>query len=295
MLLRRRIPLSFLFSKIKNDFIAISIFVILIACFDRFIFHVSIPLVAATVMGTTISLLLAFRTAQAYDRWWEARIVWGKILSDSRSLIRQLQSFCKSGFEDIIYKSARIQAAWCYALSQSLRELPATQGTEDYFTEAELEEVNLHSNVPIAILSLHARMIKELLEKRAINEYQQVQIDDTLVLLCDGMGKSERIKHTVFPQSYSRALRILFYLFATLMTFALAEYSILVVCITNILIVSAFFLIENTATLIQDPFENRPTDISSQAVSRTIEINLMQMVEANDIPEPLEDQGFYIM
>jgi len=65
-----------------------------------------------------ISLLLAFKSNQAYDRWWEARIVWGAITNDSRSFIRQLITYYKDPIFSIeannfIEKMAKRQAAWC--------------------------------------------------------------------------------------------------------------------------------------------------------------------------------------
>ena len=49
----------------------------------------TIPIAIPAILGTAISLILGFRTNAAYDRWWEARKVWGAIVNDSRSLVRQ--------------------------------------------------------------------------------------------------------------------------------------------------------------------------------------------------------------
>jgi hypothetical protein len=38
-----------------------------------------IPSYAHNTLLGLLSLLLAFRTAQAYDRWWEARKLWGQV------------------------------------------------------------------------------------------------------------------------------------------------------------------------------------------------------------------------
>ena len=44
-------------------------------------------------LGISVSLMLGFRTSAAYDRWWEARKVWGAIVNDSRTFVRQLEGF----------------------------------------------------------------------------------------------------------------------------------------------------------------------------------------------------------
>jgi putative membrane protein len=56
-----------------------------------------------------------------------------------------------------------------------------------------------------------------------------------------------------------------------------------------------FFLIEKIAFNIQDPFENRPTDTAMTSISRSIEINIKQQLELEDIPEPITSKKFYIM
>ncbi len=37
--------------------------------------------------GAALGLLLILRTNAGYDRWWEARIVWGGIVNQSRNLV----------------------------------------------------------------------------------------------------------------------------------------------------------------------------------------------------------------
>ena len=45
-----------------------------------------------TVTGFVLSLLLVFRTNTAYDRWWEGRKMWGKLVNDSRNLAVKLNA-----------------------------------------------------------------------------------------------------------------------------------------------------------------------------------------------------------
>ena len=60
--------------------------------------HFEIPSIIPTVLGTAIAFFIGFNNNQAYDRWWEARILWGAIVNDSRSLARQIMSFVDSPY-----------------------------------------------------------------------------------------------------------------------------------------------------------------------------------------------------
>ncbi|PTS98813.1 hypothetical protein DBR27_14130, partial [Flavobacterium sp. HMWF030] len=91
MLLRKKIPMRYVLGKIKVEIALVLTYTILFEVFHNYFINlpVDIPIAIPTMIGTIISLLLAFKSNQAYDRWWEARIVWGAIVNDSRTLIRQ--------------------------------------------------------------------------------------------------------------------------------------------------------------------------------------------------------------
>src|SRR5690349_14689849 len=101
MLLRNNIPLSYIFGKIKKELLVILIYASAIALLyeNYHITRISIPIAIPTILGTVISLLLGFRSNQAYDRWWEARHIWGSIVNDSRTLSRQVISFTSNLYE----------------------------------------------------------------------------------------------------------------------------------------------------------------------------------------------------
>src|SRR5690242_20651101 len=102
MLLNEKIPFSYILNKIKIEVFCIALYATLV-WFVRNEFnlkHISIPLGVPAILGTIISLLLAFRSNQAYDRWWEARIIWGSIVNDSRTFARQVLSFMNVQLEE---------------------------------------------------------------------------------------------------------------------------------------------------------------------------------------------------
>src|SRR5205823_13926410 len=119
------------------------------------------PLTIPTFLGTAISILLSFKMNQSYDRWWEARKVWGAIVNDSRSFVVQLQSFLDKDDANLIEKIAYRQIAWCYCLGQSLRGLDPVAGIEPLITEEDRVEILKHVNKPLALIQLHARNITQ--------------------------------------------------------------------------------------------------------------------------------------
>lgn len=86
MLLNKQIPASYILNKVKYDLVyvlIVSLTVLFIT--DKYTELLpEMPLTIPAFIGTAISILLSFKLSQSYDRWWEARKIWGTIVNDSR-------------------------------------------------------------------------------------------------------------------------------------------------------------------------------------------------------------------
>jgi putative membrane protein len=309
MLLKEKIPFRYIFSEIKYEMTAMMAYAILVwVLYNNVHFvRISIPLAVPAILGTVISLLLGFRSNQAYDRWWEARHVWGAIVNDSRSWAREVLSFMQHDYADkelelLKARMIKRQIGWTYALGQSLRGQNALAGLEKYLPQDELTTISRYSNVPAAILNLHARDITTALNSGYVNRYQQVELDRTISRMCDAQGKCERIKNTVFPSTYSVYIHFALLLFICLLPFGFIEiFGILEVLIVTAISV-CFMLIEKMAIHLQDPFDNKPTDTPVTSISRNIERDLKQMMNDGQLQQEENGNGgsipaplFYIM
>lgn len=308
MLLKENIPNSYIFGKIKKEMILLTLYstaVFIAHTYFRFP-GVSIPIAIPGILGTIISLLLAFRSNQAYDRWWEARNLWGRIVNDSRSFARQVLSFIDTSYNETDKREMKEriikrQIAWCYSLSQHLRGQNTRQSLNGFISEEEKQEISSANHVPLALMDLHANDLRLLLRLNWINEYQQIAMDNTLTQFSNSMGGCERIKNTVFPVTYSVYIHFLVLLFVLLLPFGLIEFFGIIQIPLVVAISSSFFLIEKMAIHLQDPFENKPTDTPTTSISRKIEMDLKQMLkdespeEAETVNVPANNTMFYIL
>lgn len=306
MLLKNNIPLRYIFGKIRNELFFMLIYTTAIALFHQYVDFapINIPIAVPAILGTVISLLLGFRSNQAYDRWWEARHIWGAIVNDSRTLARQVLTYT-----DVLYpgdevqrfreRMIRRQIAWCYSLGQSLRNMSSTRGLDPFLSTKEQQALSHYDNVPAAMLEMHGRNLREAQEEGWINRYQQVEIDRTLTRLCDSMGKCERIKNTVFPSTYSLYIHFSLLLFICLLPFSLIEYFGFLEIPLVMAVSACFLLIEKMAIHLQDPFENKPTDTPMTTIARNIEKNLRQMLKDQELPEQQVEEAsrksYYIL
>lgn len=99
MLLNKKIPVHFILNKIKFEIVYVLIIATIVYYFTQK-FKMLIPEMPISIpafLGTAISVILSFKLNQSYDRWWEARKIWGSIVNDSRTFVLQLQSFVSKG------------------------------------------------------------------------------------------------------------------------------------------------------------------------------------------------------
>lgn len=306
MLLKKGIPLNYIFGKIKYEILAVTVYTLIINIlyYQYGLKNISIPLAVPMVLGTVLSLLLAFRSNQAYDRWWEARTIWGAIVNDSRTLVRQLTSMMDNTNESEETRHFRDQfvkrqIAWNYALGQSLRKKDPLKGLDRLLSRRELNYLAKFDNIPAGLLQMHSRDLKYALQHEWVNPYQQVELDRTLTRLCDSMGRCERIKNTIFPATYSLYTHFAVIFFILLLPFALID-SLGIVEVPLVAAISAsFLLIEKMAINLQDPFENKPTDTPMTTIARRVERDLLQMMEETQLPEEetpqMDSQAYYVL
>ncbi|MCF2447140.1 hypothetical protein L0657_24510 [Dyadobacter sp. CY345] len=256
------------------------------------------PISIISVVGTALSLLLGFRTNSAYDRWWEARKSWGAIVNDSRTLIRQSLSFIKAEPNEksaIVDNITHLQIAWCYALCNSLRRESVLINAHLHLTEQELDYVSRHDNIPNAILFLIQERLNYAFDKQYLSTLFFQNIDDTLSRLCDSMGQCERIKNTIFPTQYSFFVHFIIFLFTLILPMGLIESLGRIAIPITFLISFLFFYVEGISYVMQSPFEGNHNDIPMTSLSRTIEINLLQLIDAPLIPDKILPKDGYIM
>ena len=85
-----------------------------------------------TLVGIALAIFLGFRNSASYDRYWEARKLWGELLLRCRNLSRQCQSLINlpqpvqpgAGRDDIRVRMVHRAIAFCHALRQQLRGVP---------------------------------------------------------------------------------------------------------------------------------------------------------------------------
>ena len=299
MLITKRVPLRYLFKKIRGELAVTLVVATVVAVIDNYV-EVDLEPTVLAYLGSAVSVILVFRTGQAYARWWEARRAWGSIVNAMRTLARQVLTFQKpdSDFSTVqAYRQGSIKrlVAFPYLLSRQLRRQDLQTVRRTYLTSDEAEVVRRYDNQANAVLVLQSLATQESLDLGCLTPQQQTRIDNTLSELVDNMGLCERIKNAIFPGIYSQFFYAFLYLFILLLPLTIVHDLGFIEVPATLMIAVIFFLLEKTAVAMQDPFENLPTDIEMTHLSKCIERDLRQMA-GQEVSPPLETPGkFYVL
>ena len=213
--------------------------------------RLDIKMSIATVLGFAVALLLGFRTSAAYERWWEARKIWGGIVNDSRSLVRQMIGYSKDGeINENVIQVARYQIAWCYSLRNSLRKLDPALDVEQRFSADKWADLRKSKNVPNEILKLISLRLQSMHSAGQIDSMQLISLDSTLCKLTDHMGKAERIKNTVFPTQYQSYTHLGVLIFLIMLPYGMLLSTGPFVIIICLLVSFIFLMLEMIATFL---------------------------------------------
>lgn len=251
--------------------------------------HIEIPAITPTVLGTAIAFFVGFNNNQAYDRWWEARKIWGALVNDSRSFSRSLIYYVKQSDESFQISKRMIyrHIAFLYALKANMR------GTTDeiyikYLDDADIREMNRQKNSHNALLNIQSRDLELLSRRGDIDGFKFMQINELLVRFSDQMGMSERIKNTIFPTTYSYLTKVFIWLFVVTFTLVISQYAGVYAIFLGWLVGFVFVSTQINGMSLVNPFENNSAGVPLNQITRTIEINLLQMLGEEEIPEPIK-------
>ena len=262
----------------------------------------SLPMSLVVVTGftTAISFFIAFFTAQAYDRWWEARKIWGAFVNDSRSFGRMVltlfpDSDDQSAVAVIKDRLIRRHIAYLYAVKEHLRQESAHEYL-NYVSDEDGSKVSGASNVGNALLELQGKDIDAAERAGYIEVIRMARLNDMLTHFSTSQGMAERIKTTVFPAYYATMIRVSIWVFIVVLPMALSQEIGYRAIIYASVLGMIFYLIFQAGQSLLNPFEGLPSDTPMSNIIRTIEINLREQLGDTDIPAPVEPlDGWYLM
>jgi putative membrane protein len=253
---------------------------------------VALPHIPLTLFGSAIGIIVAFRNQSSYARWWEARTLWGGVITNSRSWARQVTTVMmplneteagelKVAQRRLVYH----QIAYAYALRQQLRGLPPWEELKPLLAEQELSELRDERNIPLAIQQRMGALLRECQVRGWIDMAHWKALDSSLDDLLDAQGGTERIKNTPMPKQYDYFPQLFVQMYCMILPLGLVQTMGWYTPLGSTLVGFIFLALDKIGRDLDDPFENTIYDVPLTAITTTIEINLRQMLGETALPE----------
>lgn len=247
-----------------------------------------------TLYGTAIALFLGFMVNAGYARWWEARTLWGSIVNHSRNLAREattlLDPTVPGARRELGPDMVRAQVAYVHSLRTSLREQEPPPEIDRYLPRDAAARVKTASSGPTATLTHLGRLLAEAHRRGMVDDIARVQVESTLSVLTDAQGGLERIKKTPLPVQYRLLPSFFARAFCIILPFAIYQDLQWWTPLGSGLVGMMFLLAVQVGKDLADPFLDHVHDVPMTAITRTIEIDLLEMIGA-DAPGPVTPVG----
>ncbi|GAB4234933.1 MAG: bestrophin family ion channel [Ekhidna sp.] len=259
---------------------------------------VDLPVVPVTILGGALAIFLGFRNNSAYDRWWEARKIWGGIVNASRTFGTMVCTFSSTHFskgkvaeEDLLnWRASMIHRhiGWLYALIMHLRKHSNWDDLEKHMELDEVKKLKGFHNKPTQILHMQSVCIQKAYEQNLTEDFRHMELMGMIKEFYNLQGMAERIKGTIFPYYYNYFTIVFLWLFVICLPFSLVESMGWAAIPMSIAISFVFTILEKSGAVTEDPFENRAADTPISTITRNIEIDLLEMINSESIPAALE-------
>ena len=251
---------------------------------------ITLTAVPFSLVGVALAIFLGFRNNASYDRYWEARKLWGKLLIDARNAARQYVSFVPGDARPFVQGLA----AYVHAVRHQLRQSDNQSDLQRLLPPALLPQVADRRAPALQIMMWLADQLRQRRESGELTPILAAELDRSLSGLNEAFGGCERIAYTPLPFTYSVILHRTVYLYCLMLPFGLLDSIGIMTPLMVTFVAYTFFAIEALSDEIEEPFGTSPNDLALDAMAVNIEIALLEMLGDRDLPKPLQPVNYLL-
>jgi ion channel-forming bestrophin family protein len=239
-----------------------------------------------TVFGIALSLFLGFRNNAAYDRWWEARRLWGGLLADLRALAREAEVFVP----DEALRREMLETALAFL---HLHRVGLRRQEHDPEMRAQAGDLLEATHPPDAALDRLGRLVAQALAQGKIDGFGARTLTGRLGSLAQGQAGCERIAGTPLPYVYSLLIYRTTYLYSLLLPLALVGPAGWLTPLFVGIAAYVFLGLAEVSEELSQPFGETLNALPLDAICRAAEISLASHL-GRPAPEPIRPRNYHL-
>lgn len=225
-----------------------------------------------SILGIGASVFIGFRNSNAYNRWWEARTLWGSVIIYCRALNNDLSSVDDGSpaMAVTLNRMRRRQVRHAWQLTAELRAIPPLPGVAD-LTPEDPERLSA-----IDLLNRQSEDVQTLCADGHIDAQARVMLMSVNTGILTAQSGLERIRNQPIPVHYTLFIRGLAWFFG-IMAFARLDtanhrWSDVLI---GFLLMTAFITAERLGHFIEQPMRNCIFDLPMYRFCALITGNLL--------------------
>ncbi|WP_442511112.1 bestrophin family protein [Novipirellula sp. SH528] len=258
----------------------------------------AIPAGPFEVAGAVLGLLLVLRLNAGYDRWWEARKLWGGIVNQSRNLAIAGLAY---GSEDQQWRVQFIKwvAAFPHVTRRSLRGERCVPELARLLTPEQIDWLQTNEHMPDAVSRRIASMLHDA-QRNGLNGFAFQEAERQRSLLIDHLGGCERILKTPLARSGAIQVRQFIFLLLAFLPLSLLQdfegtligallgsnesHRVWLVPLFIMLLAYMLLALDRIGMELQNPFDTRRVDfLPLDGICMTIEKNLLELLHDDNL------------
>lgn len=246
-----------------------------------------------SVFGLAVAFFLGFRMNSAYDRWWEARKIFGELTNNTRSFVAKIYAYYGNpeNFKEVEQAGLNLKAKKLIGLTiiyiQQLKN-EMHDNLKSNFNEQDLElldahKINVENKISNEILVVLTKAIEG--DFSAKSNIEKSDLMQQINRFYDIQGKAERIKDTPFLMIYAAFTKIIVSFYVILIPLFIGDidlggeesgFEFLAIPIM-VVISSVFLTINKLSNLFAEPFSDNRTSVNIDKICKIIELNCLEV------------------
>lgn len=255
----------------------------LVSLLSIFIPSLSLPISPFEYAGVIMGLILVFRVNAGYDRWWEARKLWGTVVNCSRNLAIIITNYPELSSKTEIESGLNFIAAMPFLMKNALRGVTSTEEVRHLLDEDTYAQLQQWQHRPNFISSKLAELLSQMHKNGTLNQFAFLKAEELREAILDCQGACERILKTPMPFVMAIKSRRFILLFLLILPVALVDYSIYINPLVMIFVAYALFSLDQIGVELQNPFSIKNlSHLPLNDICKTIENNVTEIKKTHD-------------
>lgn len=166
----------------------------------------------------------------------------------------------------------------------------------------ELDRLGKTKNISTQMINEQSQELTKLRDQGVIDDFRHIELMQVLSKFYDLQGKNERIKKFLLPRQYANTSRYFVGIFLLLFPFsmipelmAIGELGFWISIPITALVGWVYVMMELVGDYTENPFQGMANDIPMLSLCRTVEIDLREILNESNLPDPIKAKKNILM